>query len=79
MDGQSSRNHPSYAVCFPHVPSVSLMDLSPPFMEQGDAPSNMDAPSAPTHNMTGFVSEITPRKMWLNICSASFGGRKDKS
>ena len=47
-----------------HVPSVSLMDLSPPsILEQDDAPSNVDAPSAPTQKMASFVSENTPRKM----------------
>ena len=45
-----------------HAPSVSLMDLSPPSMEQDALPS-MDAPSAPTQYMAGFVSEITPRKL----------------
>ena len=49
--------------CFVHVPSASVMDLSPPSVEQDDALSSMDAPSAPTHNMAGFVSEVTPRKM----------------
>ena len=40
------------------------MDLSPPsILEQDDAPSNMDAPSAPTQKMAGFVSDITPRNM----------------
>ena len=47
---------------FFHVPSASFMDLSPPSVEQDEAPSNMDAPSAPTQNMASFVSEIMPRK-----------------
>jgi hypothetical protein len=46
-----------------HEPSASLMDLSPPSLEQDEAPSSMDAPSAPTQKMAGFVSEITPSKM----------------
>ena len=49
---------------FVHVPSVSVMDLSPPSMEQ-HAPSNKDAPSTPTQKMAGLVSEITPRKMYV--------------
>ena len=53
----------NHAMQFVHVPSASVMDLSPPSVEQDDALSSMDAPSAPTQNMAGFASEITPRKM----------------
>ena len=45
-----------------HVPALSVMDISPPSFEQ-HVLSSMDAPSAPTQNMAGFVSEITPHNM----------------
>jgi hypothetical protein len=54
MDGQSNRNQPCYAVF--NVPSTSVMDLSPPSVEQ-DAPSNEDAPSTPSQNMAGLLSK----------------------
>ena len=48
---------------FFHVPSASGMALSPPSVEQDDPLSSMDAASAPTQNMAGCVSEMTPRRM----------------
>ena len=48
---------------FPHGPSASGMDLSPPSVEQDDSLFSMDAPSAPTQKTAGCVSRLTPRKL----------------